>query len=75
MLTDLDKEIVDKIEQAIRLGFQIAKDYSETDYVYDGYEDNGSQSRSYYADFTLAEIKLEKKIEEMRNAALGQEAA
>lgn len=74
MLTDLDKEIVDKIEQAIRLGFQIAKDYSDIDYTYeDGYD--GEVERRYYIEFSSAGRVLEDRITEMRNAALGQEAA
>ena len=76
MLTDLNKEIVDKVEQAIRLGFQIAKDYAEVDYDYDYDEDcDGETSRTYFIEFTWAEKELNEKIAEMRNAALGQEAA
>lgn len=75
MLTDFNKEIVDKVEEAIRLGFQIAKDYSDIDYVYDNYDDDGKLERRYYIEFLDAERALDKKITEMRKAALGQEAA
>lgn len=76
MLTDFNKEIVDKVEEAIRLGFQIAKDYSYVDYIYDdNYDDDGTLERSYYIEFLDAERALDKKIAEMRNAALGQETA
>lgn len=75
MLTDFNKEIVDKVEEAIRLGFQIAKDYSDIDYVYDNYDDDGTLERRYYIEFLDAERALDKKITEMRKAALGQEAA
>lgn len=76
MLTDFNKEIVDKVEEAIRLGFQIAKDYSDIDYVYDNYyDDDGRLERRYYIEFLDAERALEKKITEMKIAALGQEAA
>lgn len=68
MLTDLDKEIVDKVEQAIRLGFQIAQDSATA------YRERGDGWGDYYRiNWSGSKKTLEKRIQEMRNAALGQE--
>ena len=73
-MLEFQKEVMDKLEEAIRLGFQIAKDYSDIGYTYeDGFD--GEVERRFYIEFLDAERALEKKITEMRNAALGQEAA
>ena len=75
-MLEFQKEVMDKLEEAIRLGFQIAKDYSDIGYTYeDGFEVctcfDEVECR-YYIEFLDAERALEKKITEMRNAALGQ---
>lgn len=69
MLTDFKKEIVDKIEEAIRLGFQIAEDHIGIGYEYNEVEDYP------HIDYSWAKVKLAQTITEMRKAALGQEAA
>lgn len=75
-MLEFQKEVMDKLEEAIRLGFQIAKDYSDIGYTYeDGFDDEVECRSLFYIEFLDAERALEKKITEMRNAALGQEAA